>query len=373
MSLVKNKLKKISWIYAINAFLKSNIEKSRYKSNAKYYSKRINKEVIHPTLNKDGVLNIFYLGTDELQDKGGILQGLEPYGNLYFFTKADGTYGQYTDSSIQVRKQKNALRLKEIFNELERKNATPKILIAQTFSSYIDSNIFKELKNQYGILIINIGMDDRHQFKDNILEMIPCLDLALTAAPECVEWYLKEGCPAIFFPEASDENIYHPMPNLIKRHEVSFIGAKYGIREKLIKALRSAGVQVTTFGGGWGTGFLPVDEVPKLFAESKIVLGVGTIGHCTDFYALKMRDFDGPMSGSFYITHDNPDLKLLFNVGSEIETYKDIEECVKKIEFYLKEDNLREKIAKAGYERSKSEHTWTLRFKSVFDYLEKNN
>jgi spore maturation protein CgeB len=369
MSFIKKKIKNISWIYSLNALLKSKKEKDKYNSNSKYYLAKKNENVIYPVLRTDSSLNIFYLGTDELQDKGGILQGLEPFGNVYYFTKSDGGYGQYIDSSIDLRKQKNASRLKEIFKELENQKSIPKILFAQTFSTYIDANIFKELKEKYGILIINIGMDDRHQFKDNILELIPHLDLALTAAPECVEWYLKEGCPAIFFPEASDENIYHPMPNLLKKHDVSFVGAKYGIREKIVLALRNEGIQVTAYGSGWGTGFLPVSEVPKLFAESKIVLGVGTIGHSHDFYALKMRDFDGPMSGSCYLTHDNSDLYSLFEIGKEIVTYKDIAECVEKVKYLLKNESEREAIARAGYIRAKAEHTWTIRFKNVLDII----
>ena len=199
--------------------------------------------------------------------------------------------------------------------------------------------------------------------------LIRYVDAVLTAAPECVEWYLKEGCPALFFPEASDPNIFYPMAQLPKVHDVSFVGARYGIREKIVQGLRSAGVSVSAFGNGWEGGRLSTDDVPRLFAQSKIILGLGTIGHCTDFYALKLRDFDGPMSGSFYLTHDNPDLRELYEVGREIETYRDIEDCVEKVKWYLQHDDERESIASAGRQRALNDHTWLCRFLDLFASL----
>ena len=72
------------------------------------------------------------------------------------------------------------------------------------------------------------------------------------------------------------------------------------------------------------------------------MLGVGTIGHCRDFYALKLRDFDAPMAGSLYLTHDNPDLRSLFEVGRELATYRDATDCVEKVRHYLARDAERE-------------------------------
>ena len=83
-----------------------------------------------------------------------------------------------------------------------------------------------------------------------------------------------------------------------------------------------------------------------------------------------MRDFDGPMSGSFYITHDNPDLQLVYEVGKEIVTYQTIEECVEKVRYYLRHDKEREAIAMAGHKRATLEHSWRKRFGVIFDLLE---
>lgn len=373
MKQLKTLLKKIHWIYAFNAWIKARREKKIFLETLEHYKIMPVKEIrkVSFKMPSSGKINFFYLGTDELQDRSGILQAIEHFGNLAYFTKSDNSYGQYIDGTIPERQKRNADRLLEIFKQLHANESTPQILIAQTFDSYIDAKVFSKLRANYGTFIINIGMDDRHQYWPGTFGLIPHIDLALTAAPECVDWYLKEGCPAIFFPEASDATIFHPMPELPKTHDVSFVGAKYGIREKIVTALRNKGIQVTTYGGGWGSGFLAVDEVPKLFAQSKIILGVGTIGYSEDFYALKMRDFDGPMSGSCYITHDNPDLKSLFEIGKEMMTYKTVEDCVLKVSTLLKNDKERENIAYAGHIRAKQNHTWVQRFESLMNYLVK--
>ncbi|MBI3807278.1 MAG: glycosyltransferase [Nitrospirae bacterium] len=332
------------------------------------------------TLNRASPVTVFFLGTDEMQDRSGILQALSRRGPLTYFTRADGSYGQNHPGPASVRRRTNSERLLALFAELAVKEELPHLMIAQTWAGFVDPKVLREIRGRYRTFIVNIAMDDRHQYWGQRVDgewwgtygLIPYLDLALTAAPECVEWYQKEGCPALFFPEASDPDIFRPIPELPKLHDVCFVGGCYGVREKIVRALRKAGIQVTAYGSGWDQGRLDTEEVPRLFAQSKIVLGVGTIGHCEDFYALKMRDFDGPMSGSCYVTHDNPDLRLVYKVGEEIATYCSVDDCIDKVRWYLSHEDERERVAQAGRVRALADHTWEKRFDDLFDVLRKD-
>ena len=324
-------------------------------------------------------LNIFYVGTIYFQDSSGTLQACEEIGNLSYFTQEDGTYGQYlpVKGFFGDSRQANGKRLWQLVSELGAKNQAPNILIGQMWADKIDGSVLDKIRKQFGTVIVNICMDDRHAYWGKLKlgdltgtkGLIPNIDLAATAAPECVDWYLKEGCPAIFFPEASDPKIFHPMPNLPKIHDVCFVGKCYGIRKKIIMSLRKAGIRVTTYGYGWENGRIKLSEVPKLFAQSKIILGIGAISHCRDFFALKMRDFDGPMSGSLYLTQDNRDLHDLFEVGKEIAVYSSIDDCIEKVRYFLQHSEKREKIAQCGLERVRQEHTWKKRFKYLVRFL----
>ena len=305
-----------------------------------------------------------------------MLQALKSLGNTTVFTKEDGSYGLIPSTHLTSLNafDQNTKRLSEIIEQMEALHEPPHLIIGQMWGGAFDANIFDSVRRRNGTVVLNIAMDDRHTYWGDLgsrkwmgsYGLIPHVDAVLTAAPECVEWYLKEGCPALFFPEASDPNIFYPMPQLPKIHDVIFVGARYGIREKIVQGLRRAGVSVSAFGNGWEGGRLLTEDVARLFAQSKIILGSGTIGHCTDFYALKLRDFDGPMSGSFYLTHDNSDLREVYKIGSEIETYRDVDDCIEKVKWYLIHDVERESIASAGRQRALNDHTWIRRFSDLF-------
>lgn len=380
---IKQKIKKYSFLVKVNRLIQSLRLKTRYWVISRHYDylKPTVSLRVFPKLNASR-LNILFMGTDEQQDTSGLLQALQSFGEVTVFTRADGSYGQSPAKSLTSLNayDVNTQRLLAIVAQMEGRGEPPNLIIGQMWGVAFDAAVLDNTRQKNATVVMNIAMDDRHTYWGDMKTrrwmgsygMIPHIDIALTAAPECVQWYLKEGCPAIFFPEASDSNIFYPMPELPKIYDVSFVGARYGIREKIVQALRSAGVSVSAFGNDWEGGRLPTQEVPRLFAQSKIILGIGTIGHCNDFYALKLRDFDAPMSGSFYLTNDNPDLKDLYEIGREIETYSDIADCVEKVKWYLAHDDEREYIASAGRQRALKDHTWSRRFSDLFTSLRAN-
>ena len=380
-------LKRSSFVSRVNARWKARRVVQAYRSMCEDYARRSAGQsheallasrvaALSQRIPATGRLHVLFIGTDEQQDQSGLLQALEHAARVSLFTRTDGSYGQ-NDPVAVGRAQRNGQRLREIVSEMEAHDDVPHIVLSQTWANTMAPDALAWLKARYGLLLVNIAMDDRHQYRgergpdgsSGTFPLIPHLDLTLTSAPECVEWYEKDGCPALFFPMASDPEIFRPMPELPKTHDICFVGGRYGIREKIVQGLRGAGLRVTAFGSGWESGRIESSEVPRLFAQSKVVLGVGTIGHCEDFYSLKLRDFDGPMAGSLYLTHDNPDLYPLFDVGSEILTYRTIPECVEKARAMLDRPDERERIALAGRHRAARDHTWDKRFDELFALL----
>ena len=295
------------------------------------------------------------------------------------FTRVDGRYGQsrapgtlrYDDAAP------NGARLIGLLDAAERRGAPIDLLIGQMWHGYIDRRVLAHARERYGVVVVNIGMDDRHAFEVRRLGrrigtkgLAPCLDLAATAAPEAVDWFLKEGCPAVFVPEASDPNLFRPKPDSPKRYDVAFVGACYGIRRRIIAMLERAGVHVEARGNGWPRGRIATPEVPDLFAQSRIILGVGTVGQSRSLVALKLRDFDGPMSGSCYVTQANPDLSLVYDVGRELAVYLDEADAVQVVRALLIDDERRTAIADAGRSRAARDHTWAHRFEQLFAVLQ---
>ena len=364
-------------LFRLNATYKSFITVFKYKLIVLSYKlKPVHKLPKLPSL-PSGELNVLFLGSDYVQDMSGMVQGLKKHCKIHFFTKLDGSYGLYPSKSLRDLSvcDLNSSRLKKIVDEMALDGHPPSIIIGQIWGHCFDANLLNEFRAKYQTISISIGMDDRHTFwggfgKNKSLGtygLSKYVDLHLSTSPECVSWYHKEGCNAIYFPEASDSTIFKPIANVKKKYDICFVGAKYGFRGELIDYLRSSGLQVNTYGDGWGSKRISIDEMAQIFSESKIILGFGGIGHCKDFYSLKLRDFDAPMSGSFYLTSANKDLKDLYLIGSEIEVYANKSECLKKIKFYLNNDVIREGIALAGHRRASFEHTWDIRFSQLLD------
>lgn len=381
----KARIRGMTWLYRVNAILKCWQAKRSYRATLRRYedmtlrSSEAPVAELHQAAWHDAHRRprVFFMGTDEQQDKSGLFQALERVADVEVFTREDGAWGQNDPSAYQERRSRNTRRLWSLMSGLSARGWVPDLLITQTWGCLVEPEMFSRIHNAFGTVIINIAMDDRHQYWgskvngewDGTFPLIPYLGLTLTAAPEAVDWYRKEGGAALFFPEASDPEIFHPMPDLPKIHDVSFVGSRYGIREKVVTALRAAGIQVTAYGSGWDNGRIANEDVPRLFAQSKIVLGVSAIGHCPDFVGLKLRDFDAPMSGSCYLTQDNADLYNLYDVGREIITYRNIEQCVAEAKRLLLNDVERETIAHAGRVQALAEHTWDQRFATLLEFM----
>ncbi len=91
------------------------------------------------------------------------------------------------------------------------------------------------------------------------------------------------------------------------------------------------------------------------------------------FYQLKGRLFQGVGSGAMVLNEHCQELEDLFDIGREIVTfdYGDMEGVRDKLAWYLSHDQEREKIAKAGYERGRKQHTFKSRIQQILDVVRK--
>jgi spore maturation protein CgeB len=389
--LLRKYLLQFGLIWHLNAAWKSRQVRQRYRYTLNYYHKKFPDEDIKSIANRASVLigdpdrrlKVLWVGTDVGQDFAGLLQGLEKVANIVLFTTPDGKYGQYDalGRTQETEREQNGKILLDLAVDHQRGVPKVDIVMGQMWGYRMDTSALDQIRANK-IPVVNISMDDRHAYWGKWLRgamwggthgVIGHIDLACTAAPEVVNWYHAESCPAIFLPEASDPDFFKPYPDLSKKYDVCFVGQRYGIRDEIVRRLRKAGLNVIAFGSGWTEGHLPTEEVPRLFAQSRIVLGIGTILYCRDFYALKMRDFDGPMSGSFYLTHANPDLNQLYDVGKDIMVYQNVEECIELAKYYCNHDLERETIAQNGRRKAELDHTWEARFRIIISKLRELN
>ena len=227
-----------------------------------------------------------------------------------------------------------------------------------------------------GIPTVNMFLDDRTKFYGRLeptgfagmADIANTFTLCWTSTEDAVKLYELVGARVIYLPEGANPNVYKRMDSQFDI-DVSFVGQCYGQRPKTIEYLKNKGLSVQTFGRGWATGEIPVDELVKTYNRSRINLGFGTVGDSTDLFCLKGRDFEVPMSGGFYLTQYHPELEQWFEIGKEIECYRDMDDMVEKIRYYLSHPDKADEIRNAGYERATKEHTWVHRFRMAFKEL----
>jgi hypothetical protein len=121
---------------------------------------------------------------------------------------------------------------------------------------------------------------------------------------------------------------------------------------------------------------VPDEQLPQTFRESRINLGFSDTGWHDAEGVLpsrnlqsRLRDFEVPMSGGFYLVQEAPDHAEYYKVGVEIETWSDPDEFTDKVAFYLKNPVIAERIRVAGNKRARESHTWQHRFDRLFGRL----
>lgn len=394
---IKNLLKKSKILSSINANVKCKALKKQYQSTVDKYKNIEQNYSLEELMNQKGFtkewneslknkkLNIYFIGTDEFQDKSGFIQDLSKLCDLTYFTKEDGSYGQYSGQLFYDGIQGKKLNTKKVIEDIDQlitANKKPDIVLMQAWGRSFDIDRIKTFKEKNNLTFINISLDDRlvysartpkdEKYNYGICGLNSIIDLSLVSNPEVVNWYLKENIPSIFFPMASSEEFYYPM-NINKKYDVGFIGNKYGYREELVNSLIKAGINVEARGTGWPAGRIKLEDNNKFFNECKIILGMGTVGHCKDFYTQKLRDFDAPLSGGVYITHNNKDLTHLFIEDEEILLCDTINDYIYKIKKLLKDEEKIKNISKAAHRKAIKSHTYERRFLKLFNFLGVND
>jgi spore maturation protein CgeB len=107
----------------------------------------------------------------------------------------------------------------------------------------------------------------------------------------------------------------------------------------------------------------------EIFNKSKILVNM----HIEDTkYAGNMRLFEGTGSGCLLLTDKKKDLKKLFKLNHEIVVYKDKDDLITKIKFFLKNNITLSRIAKNGRNKTLKSHNYEKRLNILDKIIKKN-
>jgi len=202
--------------------------------------------------------------------------------------------------------------------------------------------------------VVNLFSDDDWRFESFTRFYGLFVDYSITTHDLRKE-YKKDGIDRATFFIAANCDHFKPLKEK-KIYDVVFFGKPNPSRVELMELLIKKGVTFHLWGEGWERypqfkkyyhGYLAADQLLKVINQSKIVLGFTMGGYGKP--QIKGRPFEVAACRSFSLVEYYEKYLNFFKEGKDIVMFKGTEELVKKIQYYLKNEKEREKIANAAY------------------------
>ena len=299
------------------------------------------------------------------------------------------------------------------FIRTEHKRKQIDFFLGYFYPQMVSDAAIREIQGM-GIPCVNFFCDNVREFR-HLPREFRCFDLHWVPEYQALEMYRRAGIkhfhaamPCWVPPE--QRHWSHP-----ETEGITFIGSPDDLRRHLLGQAIQIGADIDIYGMGWNgeydrssgshksTGkflanqwqdihrlgfkswllkferrFYPLPEPPpipqdrlrgklapedfvRVMQQSTITLGINRV--TTHYNPLRrtitysrLRDIEAPMLGACYLTEWAEDLEHLYDVGSEIETYRTFEDLKEKIEQLHLDPEKRRRLRRAGQARALHEH-----------------
>jgi spore maturation protein CgeB len=245
----------------------------------------------------------------------------------------------------------------------------------------------RKIKKKYpNIKIISWSLDDMYAWHNRSLYYtlgIKYYDLVVTTKSYNIKELYNMGAKQVLFQyQAYSKDLHKPYKcekNSYNEIDVLFIGYFEEERYKSMLFLAKNGIKVDIYGPAWDKN---IELHKNLTIHNKVLIGkeyakalsCAKISLC---FLRKMnrdlhtsRSMEIPACGGFMIAERTNEHLALFEEDKEAVYFDTNEELLKKVKYYLKNEEERKKIAKAGYERARnSGYSYDDRVKEILQYV----
>ncbi len=251
----------------------------------------------------------------------------------------------------------------------------PDIILCVLIGYEIWLETFQLAREGSNAIIISWSTDDSWKYEQFSRFIAPSFHLYATTYPDAIAKSKRDGYDNFVLTQwaANSASLAEPLPAALCRYPVSFIGTAYGNRPKWISALGERGIKVECFGYGWENGSVPAEEIPRIMRNSIISLNFGDSGMVMRGIVpgrsrqIKARVFEVPGAGGFLMTEYAEGLDRFYRINEEIAVFDGILDLAKKIAYFIEHPEERDRLAMAGYLRTRGEHTYEMRFGKLLD------
>lgn len=264
------------------------------------------------------------------------------------------------------------------------------------------------LKNKKKLKTICWFSDDDWRYEIYSKKFIGKFNLLITTYKSAFQKFKRDGENNILLSQWFADPLDNLNVNKKYKYNVSFVGKKYGSRSRYINFLKKKNIDIKVFGKGWRNSSYFEGDVHQIYNFSKINLNfsdsstgfsiknffkvffnkdilqkyrLNKIQKLPIFFKnlillkskqIKARPFEILSSKNFLLCEHVNGLEDYFDIGKDIDTFHNESELFEKINYYLQNERLREKIAVNGYSKIVLEHNFKNRFDKIFSFLDMN-
>lgn len=193
------------------------------------------------------------------------------------------------------------------------------------------------------------------------LEASEQVELAKTVDPYCVKVIgtanksVVEELGYTYMHVPKDPTIFND-PHLERDIDVVFSGS-FGHgrpeRSEVLQHLLNNGVNLI-FGGSEGGDHFTTEEYAMRYKRAKIAI---SFSQARGMNVVNARPFEAMNCGTMLLEQESPELAKLYKEGEEYVSWKDKDDLLWKIRYYLEHEDERRKVANDGYVKTKSKYS----------------
>ncbi len=279
-----------------------------------------------------------------------------------------------------------------------RKANREMIVMAQEFQpvilivfgqSKVRTGALAQLRSLAGVSIVFVWQDPLNNLSEHSIGSLPLYDLVATYSRDTAPQFERLGSRRVEWVPLGCDPCLHPAPGGSASAEatfgadISFIGYWRPERERVLRILLAEFPTLTIriWGQGWDRHCRGKRDILHVWqgrsvigndfafavSSSKINLNIIDAGANS---AANMRFFEIPCAGGLQVCSACPEMEAEFKHGETIFYFRELADLPDLVRSLLRDDALRQRVAKAAHEKVLGEHTYVHRAMRILDLLD---
>jgi spore maturation protein CgeB len=211
---------------------------------------------------------------------------------------------------------------------------------------------------------------DHLEADPNYFKMATVSDISIVSTKAVQDLLITNGIQNVYhIIQGIDPKEFHPI-NTEKIYDIVFIGQKTKKRDYIINIIKSWGYKIKAFGHGYDSIVIG-DEFNKACCSAKICLNINNTSLNIDSFSDRIIRYMA--TRSCVLTEYSKGLEKYFDISEHLIWYYNDMDLKDELKRLMDDEDLRSKIADAGYQRIIKKHTWDKVVEQILNISERGS